>query len=112
VTFATSPQGPDHTAGLAYAANLLASGGDVDPLSRDGQVELSRKSQISAAFVDTLGLCLFVSFAFFETPQALEAVVAMLKARFGWDLTVADLDQLGQKVLEIEIDFNRRAGLT
>ncbi|MDR1050409.1 MAG: aldehyde ferredoxin oxidoreductase [Deltaproteobacteria bacterium] len=111
-TFATSPQGPDHTAGLAYAANLLAIGSDVDPLSREGQAELSRRSQISAAAVDTLGLCLFVSFAFFETPGALEAVADMLNARHGWSLSASDLDGLGRRVLETELDFNRRAGLS
>ncbi|MDR1545706.1 MAG: aldehyde ferredoxin oxidoreductase [Deltaproteobacteria bacterium] len=111
-TFATSPQGPDHTAGLSYAANLLAAGGDVDPLQREGQADLSRRSQVMAAAVDALGLCLFVSFAFFDTPSALEAVADMLNARHGWSLTVNDLETLGEKILKIELAFNRRAGLT
>jgi aldehyde:ferredoxin oxidoreductase len=75
VTFATSPQWPDHTARLAYAGNLLTIGSDVDPLSSDGQIELSRSSHISAAMVDTLGLCLFISLAFLDVPAALEAMV-------------------------------------
>ncbi|MDR3204785.1 MAG: aldehyde ferredoxin oxidoreductase [Deltaproteobacteria bacterium] len=112
VTFATNPQGADHTAGFSYAANLLAMGGEVDPLSAEGQAELSRRTQISAAAVDSLGLCLFVSFAFFETPEAVDAVVDMLNARYGWSLTRRDLDLLGRRVLEIEVDFNRRAGLS
>jgi aldehyde:ferredoxin oxidoreductase len=112
VTFATNPQGADHTAGLSYAANILGLGGEVDPLTPVGQAELSRRTQVSAAAVDTLGLCLFVSFAFFESTKALDAVVDMLSARFDWPLTRADLDTLGQKVLTMELDFNRRAGLT
>ncbi|MDR1084204.1 MAG: aldehyde ferredoxin oxidoreductase [Deltaproteobacteria bacterium] len=112
VTFATNPQGADHTAGFSYAANILALGGDVDPLSPEGQAELSRRTQISAAAVDTLGLCMFVSFAFFETPEAIEAVVDMLNARYGWSMKRADLDGLGQRVLATEVDFNQRAGLT
>jgi aldehyde:ferredoxin oxidoreductase len=110
VTFATNPQGADHTAGFSYAANLLSIGGEVDPLSPDGQVELSRQTQISAAFVDTLGLCLFVSFAFFESPDALIAMTDMLNARYGWKISQKDLDALGKKVLNIELDFNHRAG--
>jgi aldehyde:ferredoxin oxidoreductase len=112
VTFATNPQGADHTAGFSYAANILALGGDVDPLSPEGQAELSRRTQISAATVDTLGLCLFVSFAFFETPEAITAVVDMLNARYGWELTKAKLDSLGQRVLALEVDFNQRAGIS
>ncbi|MDR1396027.1 MAG: aldehyde ferredoxin oxidoreductase, partial [Deltaproteobacteria bacterium] len=112
VTFATNPQGADHTAGFSYAANLLALGGDVDPLSAEGQAELSRRTQVSAAAVDTLGLCMFVSFAFFDTPAASEAVLDMLNARFGWHLAQRDLDGLGQRVLSLEADFNHRAGLT
>ncbi len=112
VTFATNPQGADHTAGLSYTGNLLSLGSEVDPLSREGQVELSRRTQISAATVDSLGLCLFVSFAIFETPDALKAIVEMLNARHGTTLTEANLNSLGRKVLETELDFNRRAGLT
>ncbi|MDR3038945.1 MAG: aldehyde ferredoxin oxidoreductase, partial [Candidatus Adiutrix sp.] len=112
VAFATNPQGADHTAGLAYAANLLAIGGDVDPLAIEGQVEVARAAQISAAAVDTLGLCLFVSFAVFETPSALEAIADMLNARYGWSRSVGDLAALGRRVLDMELDFNRRAGFT
>jgi aldehyde:ferredoxin oxidoreductase len=112
VTFATNPQGADHTAGFSYAANILGLGGEVDPLTPEGQAELSRRTQVSAAAVDTLGLCMFVSFAFFESPEAVDAVVDMLKARYGWSLTRADLDSLGQKVLALETGFNQRAGLT
>jgi aldehyde:ferredoxin oxidoreductase len=110
VTFATNPQGADHTAGMAYAANILS--GQVDPLGVAGQAELSRKTQVMAAAVDALGLCAFVSFAFFDSPKALTAVAEMLSARYGWPTTKEDLDVLGQKVLAMETDFNRRAGLT
>ena len=110
--FATNPQGADHTAGPAYAANLLAIGGEVDPLAVQGQVELAREAQVSAAAIDTLGLCLFVSFAVFETPAALKAIVDMLNARYGWSTSVEDLAGLGRRVLDLELDFNRRAGFT
>ena len=42
VTYATSTMGADHTAGYSVTANLLGVGGTVDPLSPQGQVELSR----------------------------------------------------------------------
>jgi aldehyde:ferredoxin oxidoreductase len=112
VTYATTPMGADHTAGYAVTANILSVGGTVDPLSTAGQVELSRNLQIATAAVDTCGLCLFVAFAVLDIPDALVAIVDMLNARYGLTLTVNDVPGVGKAVLEAEIDFNRRAGLT
>jgi len=112
VTYATTPMGADHTAGYAVTANILSVGGTVDPLSTSGQVELSRNLQIATAAVDTTGLCLFVAFAVLDNPDALVAIVEMLNARYGLSLGLDDVTALGKKVLETEVDFNRRAGLT
>ncbi len=43
VTYATTPQGADHTAGYTITANILGVGGTVDPLSPEGQVDLSQE---------------------------------------------------------------------
>ncbi|MDR3203746.1 MAG: aldehyde ferredoxin oxidoreductase [Deltaproteobacteria bacterium] len=112
VTYATTPMGADHTAGYAVTANILSVGGTVDPLSTAGQVELSRNLQIATAAVDTCGLCLFVAFAVLDVPDALTAIVEMLNARHGLTLTVNDVPGVGKAVLDLELDFNRRAGLT
>lgn len=112
VTYATTPMGADHTAGYAVTANILSVGGTVDPLTKGGQVELSRNLQIATAAVDTTGLCLFVAFAVLDIPDALQAVVDMLNAKYGLSLTLDDVPALGKTVLEREIDFNRRAGIT
>jgi aldehyde:ferredoxin oxidoreductase len=112
VTFATNPQGADHTAGLAYAGNILGLGESVDPLSPVGQADLSRKAQVLAAAVDSLGLCAFVSFAFFDSDEALAAVGDALSARFGWDFKKDDVLALGERVLAMETEFNRLAGFT
>jgi aldehyde:ferredoxin oxidoreductase len=110
VTYATSPMGADHTAGYAVATNILKVGGELDPLKPHGQSELSRNLQIATAAIDTVGLCLFVAFPVLDSPESLGEVVAMLNARYGWSLTVDDVPAVGQKVLEMELDFNRRAG--
>lgn len=112
VTYATTPMGADHTAGYAVTANILSVGGTVDPLSSAGQVELSRNLQIATAAVDTTGLCLFVAFAVLDNPDALVAIVDMLNARYGLSLGLDDVTALGKLVLETEINFNRRAGIT
>ncbi len=110
VTYATTPMGADHTAGYSVSANILSVGGEVDPLKPHGQSELSRGLQIATAAVDSAGLCLFVAFPVLDYPDALGEVVKMLNARFGLELTGDDVAGLGQKVLEMELDFNQRAG--
>ncbi len=111
VTYATTPMGADHTAGYAVTAKILSCGGVVDPLKKEGQIELSRNLQIATASVDSVGLCLFTAFAILDIPDALPAIVDMLNAKFGWKLTGDDVITLGQRVLSTEVDFNRRAGI-
>ena len=112
VTYATTPMGADHTAGYSVTANILSCGGTVDPLKKEGQIELSRNLQIATASVDSVGLCLFTAFAILDVADALPAVVDMLNAKFGWQLTGDDVVTLGQRILSTEVDFNRRAGIT
>ena len=112
VTYATSTMGADHTAGYAVTANILNVGGSVDPMKKEGQVELSRNLQIATAAVDTAGLCIFVAFAALDIPEAFNAIVDMLNARFGLSLTGDDVSALGKTILKTERDFNLAAGFT
>ena len=112
VTYATSPMGADHTAGYAVTANVLQIGGSVDPLSPEGQIELSRNLQIVTAAVDSTGMCLFIAFAALDQPETFQALIDMLNAFYGLELTEDDVAALGQSVLTNERDFNRRAGFT
>ena len=110
VTYATSPMGADHTAGYAVAQNIMKVGGDVDPLAPEGQAALSAELQIATALIDTAGLCLFVAFPMLDIPEAFSAVVDMINAKYGLSLTGDDAGALGKRVLEMERDFNLRAG--
>ena len=64
VTYVTSPMGADHTAG-----NALETVKMVNPLGIENQVESSRKLQIRAAILDTMGLCLFTRPPFTKNPD-------------------------------------------
>ncbi|WP_305043210.1 aldehyde ferredoxin oxidoreductase C-terminal domain-containing protein, partial [Geoalkalibacter sp.] len=86
--------------------------GDVDPLKKEGQVELSRNLQIATAAVDSTGLCLFVAFPVLDIPEALVAIVEMINARFGLSLTGDDVTALGISILKTEHAFNLAAGIT
>ncbi|MEW5725722.1 MAG: aldehyde ferredoxin oxidoreductase C-terminal domain-containing protein [Thermodesulfobacteriota bacterium] len=108
VTYATSPMGADHTAGNLVGVYLS---GALNPLLADGQVEASRNVQIAMASVDCTGLCLLASFAL-TTPEGGAAFLKAVNSRFGTSLGPDDIPALGLKVLQIERDFNRRAGFT
>ena len=112
VTYATSTMGADHTAGYAVGTNIMKVGGYVDPLKPDGQVKLSRDLQAATAAIDTAGLCLFVAFPVLDIPDAFNAIVDMVNAKYGLSLTGDDIGALGQRVLKMERDFNGRAGFT
>ncbi|RME07769.1 MAG: aldehyde ferredoxin oxidoreductase [Anaerolineae bacterium] len=102
VTYATSPQGADHTSGLTIRAK-------VDHTDPKGQAELSRSAQINMAGYDTLGACLFAGFGFAAAP---ETIRDLLNARYGWDVGADILQALGRESLKLEREFNRRAGFT
>ncbi|MFO7818650.1 MAG: aldehyde ferredoxin oxidoreductase C-terminal domain-containing protein, partial [Halanaerobacter sp.] len=112
VTYATSTMGADHTAGYAVATNILDIGGSVDPLKKEGQVDLSRDLQVATAAVDSTGLCVFAAFAILDNDQALPQVVDMLNAQYDIELELGDVTALGKSILQTEREFNKQAGFT
>ena len=112
VTYATSTQGADHTAGYSITANVLGVGGTVDPLKPEGQAELSKNLQIATAMLDSFGLCIFVAFPVLDIPAAFEAIYEMASAHTGqkWDADM--LMKLGRETIAFERLFNEAAGFT
>jgi aldehyde:ferredoxin oxidoreductase len=104
VTYITSPMGADHTAGNAFETAKT-----VNPVGKENQVENSRRLQIRAAILDTMGLCLFTRPPFVKKP---ELFALFLKGRYGWDVTYEDVQKIGIDALETEREFNRRAGVS
>jgi aldehyde:ferredoxin oxidoreductase len=102
VTFATTPMGGDHTAGLTIFA-------PVDHHRPEGQVALSRDTQYTRAVYDALGLCAFLLGSTGSRPELL---TDMLNAAYGTDLEPGWVAEMGREVIDIEREFNRRAGLT
>ncbi|MBI4759764.1 MAG: aldehyde ferredoxin oxidoreductase C-terminal domain-containing protein [Chloroflexota bacterium] len=104
VTYATTPQGADHTCGLTIRAQI----NHLDP---NVQIEVSRNAQFNMAGYDTLGACIFAGFGYAATPDF--AVKRLLAARYGWDdLPDNILQELGKQTIKMEREFNRRAGFT
>jgi len=106
VTYSTSPQGADHTCGNALPGMAY------DPSDPKGQAKKSADMQAYFAAIDTLGLCMFPALAIDAKitlkKKLIEATGAILGKKLGPDY----LQELGRRVLAVELDFNSRAGFT
>jgi aldehyde:ferredoxin oxidoreductase len=104
ITYAVSPQGADHTAGLTIRAK-------VNHLDPTVQKDPSLTAQLNMAGYDTLGACIFAGFGYAATPDGV--IKRLLKARYGWeDVPDNVLQALGKETIKMEREFNRRAGFT
>jgi aldehyde:ferredoxin oxidoreductase len=112
VTYAMSTMGADHTSGYAIATNILGVGGHLDPLAKEGQIDLARNLQIATAAIDSTGMCLFIAFPALDIPTCLSSLIDMINARFDIHLTGDDVTALGKSVLKTEHQFNLAAGLS
>ena len=104
VTYITSPMGADHTAG-----NALETVKKINPLKKKDQVQSSFRLQIRAAILDILGVCLFIRPAFVKKP---ELIADLLNARYGWNYTYSDVQNMGIGCLAAETEFNNHIGST
>ena len=82
----------------------------VDRRSPDGKPEFAARSQHFTALGDSLVLCRFTSergFGLFvEEPYA-----RMVRAVTGWDVSVEELERVGERVINLERLFNVREGV-
>jgi len=100
VTYCVSPMGADHTAGIDY----------IKSLSKEGKVKTSRDKQVLMATNDSVGYC------FLAMPShgslMYEVFAKLINARYGTDLRVEDMVNMGITTLREELAFNRSAGWT
>lgn len=92
VTYATSPMGADHTAGLVF-----------DP-AKEGVVELSKEHQIYAMLCDTFGFCIFIS-------QTVEGLVKVYNAFCNVEMSAEEMRKWALSLLRMEVEFNIKAGV-
>jgi aldehyde:ferredoxin oxidoreductase len=112
VTYCTSTMGADHTSGYAVATNVMNVGGEINPLGKENQVELSRNLQVATAVLDTAGLCIFIAFAVLDIPRGMEGVLDMLSVTLDRPITEEAFGAMGVQVLMTEKKFNDRAGFS
>lgn len=108
VTFATSPQGADHTAGPAIKGRRPYATKDYGELDQEPhKVELSKELQIFTVMMDSLGFCYFVGPSYEQAGTN----VKLLNAMYGWGWTVDDIIAWARSTLKEEVEFNQKAGI-
>ncbi len=112
VTYATSTMGADHTSGYTIAPEILSVGGKLDGLRKEGKVELSRNFQITTAFLDSTGYCLFIAFAILDIQEGFEGVIETCNAVLGTKWKQEDVIEIGKEILKKEHEFNLNAGFS
>ena len=89
------------------ASEVLGIPVKTDPLSADGKPELVIAFQDATAAFDAAGICIFTSFAW-----GLPDVQPQVAAACGDEFTLENLSQIGERIWNMERDFNNRAGFT
>ncbi|MCP4408991.1 MAG: aldehyde ferredoxin oxidoreductase family protein [Gammaproteobacteria bacterium] len=107
LSYATSNRGACHLRGYTVASEVLGIPEKTDPLVTDGKPELVIAFQDATAAVDSSGLCLFTTFAW-----TLDNIAPQIDAACEGEWTVEKLAELGERVWNLERDFNMNAGLT
>ncbi len=103
ITYATTPQGADHTCGQTIRAK-------VNHLEPTVQKNFSLNAQLNMAGYDMLGACIFAGFGYTAADGVIKRLLA---ARYGWnDLPDNILQELGKQTIKMEREFNCRAGFT
>ncbi len=95
VTYASSPMGADHTAGLVINPGLPP----------DQFARASRESQLVNAVCDSSGFCQFLQ-------PSINNIREFYGLFVGEELTREQIAEIGWQCLENEWEFNKRAGLT
>ncbi|HVL10249.1 MAG TPA: aldehyde ferredoxin oxidoreductase C-terminal domain-containing protein, partial [Burkholderiaceae bacterium] len=107
LTYATSNRGACHLRSYTVASEVLGIPIKTDPLTTDGKPELVKAFQDATAAFDSAGICIFTSFAW-----TLADVAPQLQAAIGDEFDVENLNLIGERIWNMERDFNNRAGFT
>lgn len=107
LTYATSNRGACHLRSYTVASEILGIPEKTDPLVADGKAGLVKAFQDATAAFDSAGICLFTSFAW-----TLEDVAPQIDAACEGEWSAEKLLEVGERVWNLERQFNNAAGFT
>ncbi len=106
VQYATSNRGGCHVRGYMISPEILGLPEKLDRFALDGKSNWTKIFQDFTAAIDSVGLCLFTSFAMNADDYA-----DLYNAVCGFSLTGADFITSGERIWNIERVFNQQAGI-
>ena len=107
LTYATSNRGACHLRSYTVASEVLGIPVKTDPLVTDGKAELVKAFQDATSVFDSSGLCIFTSFAW-----TLQDIQPQIDAACEGGWTMDKLNLVGERIWNLEREFNLAAGLT
>ena len=107
LAYATSNRGGCHLRGYTIASEILGIPVKTDPLESEGKPELVKAFQDATAAFDSSGLCIFTTFAW-----GLQDLAPQLSGACGDQYTIEELAKIGERIWNMEREFNNRAGFT
>jgi aldehyde:ferredoxin oxidoreductase len=107
LAYATSNRGACHLRGYTVASEVLGIPVKTDPLVTEGKPALVKAFQDATGVFDAAGLCIFTSFAW-----GLADIQPQIQAACEGDWSLERLDLVGERIWNMEKQFNLAAGLT
>jgi aldehyde:ferredoxin oxidoreductase len=107
LTYATSNRGACHLRSYTVASEVLGIPVKTDPLTTEGKPELVKAFQDATGVFDSAGICVFTSFAW-----TLADVQPQIQAACEGDWSMEKLNQVGERIWNMERQFNLAAGFT
>lgn len=104
--YATSNRGGCHVRGYMTSPEVLGLPSKMDPLVTEGKAGMLKVFQDLTALIDSVGICLFTSFAI-----GLPEVAAQYREAVGSDESDGDILLKGERVWNLEKRFNIAAGV-
>jgi len=106
ISYATSNRGGCHVRGYMISPEILGLPEKLDRFAIDGKSNWTKIFQDFTAAIDSVGLCLFTSFA-----MGADDYADLYNAVCGTTLTGADFISSGERIWNIERMFNLSAGI-
>ena len=107
LAYATSNRGGCHLRGYTIASEVLGIPVKTDPLEHEGTPALVKAFQDATAAFDSSGLCVFTTFAW-----GLADLAPQLQGAIGDQYTTEELEKIGERIWNLEREFNNAAGFT
>ena len=107
LAYATSNRGACHLRGYTIASEVLGIPVKTDPLEHEGKPELVKAFQDATAAFDSSGLCVFTTFAW-----GVADLAPQLQAACDDEYTTEELEKIGERIWNMEREFNNAAGFT